>query len=367
MHQLTLNGVTYQAKELATLCEKMQTNTATPAWKQSIYKFIQEWLGDDATVKVKTSGSTGKPKTITIHRSQMEYSAQLTGKYLGLKKGDKALLCLSADYIAGKMMIARAFTLELDLLLAEPTGNPLEHIPNDAVIDLVAMVPFQLKALLDLKHNRLNDRLSRIKNILLGGAPVSKELRSVIKDFPNHIYETFGMTETVSHIALKQLSGGGGDTYFETTDSAIILGQYDRDCLVIIAPELSPQPVVTNDVVELKDERHFRWLGRVDNVINTGGIKLLPEELEHRISPFVNDRYFFAAKPDKELGQKLVMVIESAPYTTEKLASLEKQFKTVLGRYELPKETIFMTPFVEAGNHKINRKETLSALGIANG
>lgn len=364
MHQLTLNGVTYQAQQLATLCEKMLADTTTPAWQHSIYRFIQEWLGSDATVKVKTSGSTGKPKNITIHRSQMEYSAQLTGKYLGLKQGDKALLCLSADYIAGKMMIARAFTLGLDLLLAEPVGNPLEHLPNDVVIDFTAMVPFQLKALLDLKHARLNDRLSRIKHILLGGAPVSKELRGLLQSFPNHIYETFGMTETVSHIALKRLSNGGNDGYFETTDSAIILGQDDRDCLVVIAPELSPQPVITNDVVELKDERHFRWLGRVDNVINTGGIKLLPEELEQRISPFINDRFFFAAKPDTELGQRLVLVVEAAPYGNDKTAVLQEQLKTVLGRYELPKETIFIAPFVEAANHKINRKETLLALGL---
>ena len=226
------------------------------------------------------------------------------------------------------------------------------------------MVPFQLKALLTQGHTRLNDRISRIKNILLGGAPVSKELRHLLHDFPNNIFETFGMTETVSHIAMRKLSQGETSINFETTDGAIILAQDDRDCLVVIAPELSPTPVISNDIVELLDERHFRWLGRVDNVINTGGIKILAEDMEHRLSQIIHHRFFVAGKPDKELGQKLILLIESVAYSSLDEAELTTHMKETLGRFEVPKEIIYTTHFNETGTHKIDRKATLIATGV---
>jgi O-succinylbenzoic acid--CoA ligase len=361
---LIINHKLYSRAALRKLCPQKLADTSCPEWEQKVYCFISEWLDDEPTIKANTSGSTGAPKTITLQKTAMEYSARMTADYLGLKPGDTALLALSPDYIAGKMMIVRAFVNGFNLLLAEPTGNPLENIPPDTTIDFTALVPMQIKKLLAMKHARLNDRLGRIRNIILGGQAVSAKLREELKTFPNNIYETFGMTETISHIAMRRISGADATDLFETVDEGIILGQDDRDCLVIVANELSPQPVVTNDVVELVDERHFRWLGRVDNVINSGGFKIIAEDLEHRIAQHFNHRFIVAGKQDEELGQKLLLIIEAPEYTAAQLEELRNYLQNTVIRYELPKEILFLEEFPETGTHKINRKEILSRLNI---
>jgi o-succinylbenzoate---CoA ligase len=218
--------------------------------------------------------------------------------------------------------------------------------------------------MLNLNDPELDTRIQRIGTIILGGSPVLPLLAERLRTFPNRVFETFGMTETISHIAMRRLSGLDTQDTFETTDPDIILGQDDRDCLVIVAPALAHQPVVTNDIVEVKDDRHFRWLGRVDNVVNSGGIKLFPEELERKIQPLIAQRFFLAGVADLQLGQKLILVLEGPPLNPKEVEHHKESLRTALTRYEMPREIFAVSQFEETATHKVNRKATLTKLGL---
>ncbi len=358
-----LNGQPFTQPQLKAFAhQRLKEDLA--AWKHDLYRFIQEWLNDEKYLIVSTSGSTGTPKSIQLPKDKVRNSARMTARYLGLGEGSNALLSLSAQYIAGKMMVVRAMENGWHLWAVEPSNNPLKGFNPAIPIDLVAWVPSQLQAMLELEDDGLEQRIHSIGNIILGGSPVQPALAEQLKEFPNKIFETFGMTETISHIAMKRLSGPGAKGLFETTDSDIILGQDDRDCLVIIANNLTDKPVITNDIVELKDERRFRWLGRVDNVVNSGGIKLLPEILEQKIEPFLHQRFFLAGIPDVQLGQKLVMVIESTALSRTQLEELRNALQTVLTRYEMPRAIYSIPHFEETATHKVNRPATMGKLGL---
>ncbi len=357
-----LNGQPFTASLLRQFAtERLQATPTT--WEQDLYAFILEWLNGEPTITVNTSGSTGKPKAIKLNKVQVRNSALMTAQYLNLGEGSNALLSLSANYIAGKMMIVRAIENGWHLWAVAPSNNPLEHFDTQIALQLVAWVPSQLKAMLDKKDVKLTERIQAIDNILLGGSPVSPKLAQKLKLFPNNVFETFGMTETISHIAMRRLSGAAQDA-FETTDPDIILGQDERDCLVIIAPALSSQPVITNDIVEVVNDRHFNWLGRVDNVVNSGGIKLSPEQLERKILPLLAQRFFMAGVADGQLGQKLILVLEGGALTATSISKLKESLATTLTRYEMPREIFTISQFEETATHKVNRLATMRKLGI---
>lgn len=358
-----LNGQAYSTQELQAFALS-QLQLPLPQWEVDLYRFILEWLGVDEHITVHTSGSTGTPKAINLPKDKVRNSALMTANYLGLADGSVALLSLSAQYIAGKMMIVRAIENGWHLWAVEPSNQPLMHFNPTINIDLVAWVPSQLSAMLQADDWELLGRIHAIRNIILGGSPVLPALEAQLQDFPNNVYETFGMTETISHIAMRRLNGPEASGYFETTDPGIILGQDDRDCLVVIAPALTNQPVVTNDIVQFEGDRHFRWLGRVDNVVNSGGIKLFPEALEQKIQPLLPQRFFLAGIADVQLGQKLVMVIEAPELKRHELESLQTQLQTVLTRFEMPRNIYTVPHLEETATHKINRWATLAKLGV---
>jgi len=312
------------------------------AWRE-INQFITGWLNPADTMELKTSGSTGKPKKITVQKEWMENSAKLTGEIFGLKEGDTALLCLPMKYIPGKMMVVRSFVLNLDLKVREPSSNPLEEI--ESAIDFAAMVPFQLENSLD--------QLDKVKTLIIGGGQVNRNLINKLQSATTQVYETYGMTETLTHVAIKPLNGSKQTTWF------IAIGEVrftidERNCLVIHAPLVNPDPLVTNDIVELKDSTSFRWLGRIDNVINSGGVKILPETVETKLSAAItNRRFFIAGLPDESLGEKVALVVEGEK-TNIDFSELEK--------VERPKETIFLPEFLETDSGKIRRKDTIRVL-----
>lgn len=358
-----LNGQPFTNQTLKQFAaQQLQTNL--PQWEQDLYTFIIEWLNDGSEITVHTSGSTGKPKALKLNKQQVRNSALMTDQYLGLGADSTALLSLSANYIAGKMMIVRAIENGWHLWAVEPSNNPLEGFDSQIALQLVAWVPSQLKAMLDKKDIALTSRIKAIDNIILGGSPVLPKLAEKLKAFPNKVFETFGMTETISHIAMRRLSGNEAQGTFETTDPDIILGQDERDCLVIIAPALAHKPVITNDIVEVIDDRHFNWLGRVDNVVNSGGIKLFPEVLEQKVQPLLSQHFFMAGIADEQLGQKLIMVIENPALSRAELTTLKETLGTVLTRYEMPREIYTTTHFEETATHKVNRVATLTKLGL---
>ena len=313
-----------------------------PIWKD-VNQFISEWYSSDDEMIVQTSGSTGKPKSISVKKKWMRNSAQLTGKTFSLKEGDTALLCIPMKYIAGKMMVVRALELGLDLKVVEPSSNPLNGIKE--IIDFSAMVPFQLE-------NSLN-QLNKIKTLIIGVGQVSPKLVEKLQIESTQVYETYGMTETLTHVAIKPLNGPNISDLFRSLDG-IHFEKDDRGCLAIHASALNPVPIVTNDLVELIDENSFRWLGRFDNVINSGGVKIIPELVEAKLLSIIpNNRFFINGESDESLGEKVVLVVEGNV--------IEISFDS-LEKFEKPKEIYFISEFLETESGKIRRGETLKII-----
>lgn len=315
----------------------------------SVYQFLSDWFNTDDFVVVQTSGSTGKPKPIPLKKEFMKNSAEATGTFFELKENTTALLCLSTDYIAGKMMLVRALTLGWKLDVVEAISNPLEGI--DTMYDFSAMVPMQLQ-------NSLKD-LQKVKKLIVGGGVVSNDLIGEIQNLSTQVFATYGMTETITHIAMKKLnnviSNDSEKSYYKTLPD-VHLSQDNRNCLIIDAPKVSEERVVTNDVVDLISEREFEWLGRYDNVINSGGIKLHPEKIEEKLSKIISNRFFVIGVPDKRLGEKLVLVIEGKEYNV-----ILNEAKN-LTKYETPKDIYFVDKFIETETQKIQRKKTLAKI-----
>jgi len=312
---------------------------------KDVFSFLSDWFSDKNTVDVKTSGSTGKPKVIQLKKEYMYNSALATGAFFNLSEKTTALLCLSPNYIAGKMMLVRALVLGWHLDIVNPDIHPLDA--NKKYYDFCAMVPMQVQ------HSFNN--LNRIKILIVGGAPVNFKLQKKLKPLKTKIYETYGMTETVSHIAVKPLNNYHKNTYFKILPN-IYISQDDRGCLVIEAAKILAHKIITNDLVKIIDKKHFKWLGRADNIINTGGIKIIPELIEQKLVSILDFRFFITALPDKLLGEKVVLICESKPKI------IEHSFRNVLSKFEKPKEVLFIKSFIETPTHKINRKKTLKLI-----
>ena len=347
---LSLDSKSYTEYELAGLCFSKLASFSLEPWEYSLYGFILHWISDEGFVTVKTSGSTGKPKEIKISKNAMIASAKLTGEFLKLQKGNKALLCLPVDFIAGKMMIVRAFVFGLDLIPTKPDGNPLKE--NNECFDFAAMTPMQVFNILE--DEKGIGKLNNIKNLIIGGGEINKGLEDKLINLKNNTYHTYGMTETITHIALKKINGNSKNEGFIALKN-VWFEQDERDCLIVNAPHISDEKIITNDIVLLKSKMEFEFIGRYDNVINSGGIKIIPEIIEGKLSQFINQRFFVYGKPDEKLGEKTVLVIEGKPdIEIEKILN-----KIQFSKYEKPKEIIFINQFVETGNGKINRKNTL--------
>lgn len=279
-------------------------------------------------------------------------SALATGDFFGLAAGDRALLCLPSNYIAGKMMLVRAMVLGLKLDYVEPHTQPLSEVRK--TYDFCAMVPMQLQASLKQLH--------KLRKLIVGGAPIGMALHGQLQRQKTQIFETYGMTETSTHIAAKKVNmvdRGVDKAYFKTLPN-ITVSQDKRNCLVIEAPSIFDGKIVTNDVVKLVSETGFHWLGRHDNVINSGGVKLFPEQIEAKLTNLITSRYFVGGIPDEQLGEKLVLVIEGkgdVEKIKESLANLKG-----LERFEHPKEIYFMTSFSETNTKKILRKKNIELL-----
>ncbi len=307
-------------------------------FEKPVGNFLLDWFDNNPYIDINTSGSTGKPKRIRVDKQAMVNSALATGDFFDLAPGNKALHCLPAKYIAGKMMFVRGFILGLDMDFVAPNLTPLKN--NDEVYDFAAMVPLQAKNSLEALKN--------VKKVIIGGVYIHKTLEESLLQLPTEVYETYGMTETITHIAAKKV----GELAFTVLPNVTI--SYDENnCLIIHAPRISDEVIVTNDLVELVNENQFVFLGRFDNVVNSGGIKLIPEQIEDKLSGKIKSRFMFGGVADDELGEKLVLVIEGEEQT------LEPHIFDQLDKYERPKAIYFVSKFDETENGKIIRKEIL--------
>ena len=322
-------------------------------FEEKVISFLQDWFSHSETVSVQTSGSTGIPKVFEIEKKRMLNSAKMTCDFLGLKEGDTVLLCLPVQYISGKMMLVRAIERKLKVIISVPSSAP-EISEN---VEFCAMTPLQVQNTLDKIHF--------IKNLIIGGAAVSEKLKSQISrelSTINHqpstnIYETYGMSETLSHIALKQISPVQ-ENYF-TIFNDVEISVDERNCLKIFAPKLNPEILQTNDIVELLNEKQFKFLGRFDNVINSGGVKIFAEELESLVKKHIDRDLVFLGKPDETLGEKLVLVVEGENDEDLKSEILNLKFPS---KFHIPKEILFLEKFPRAENGKVLRKEILKFL-----
>ncbi len=347
--QFKLNGISFNAEELVEVAYSFIKEGEE--YEQIIGDFLLDWLNDSETIVVKTSGSTGKPKQIVIKKQQMVNSAQATGSFLKLQPGNTALLCLPAGYIAGKMMLVRALVLGLSLDCFPPGSSPLLDVQN--TYDFSAMVPMQLEASISNLH--------RIKTLIVGGAPLSISLIEKIQTQPTTVYETYGMTETITHIALKKVNNNATmETLFFEVLPDIVITQDDRNCLVIDAPQVADESIITNDVVALVSETEFIWLGRHDYIINSGGIKLHPEQIETKLATILNQPYFVYGEEDNTLGEKLVLLIEGKVDVKGLHQKLTKNKH--FDRYEIPKQIHLMDHFVHTLSGKIQRAKTIALL-----
>ena len=332
--------------------------SATPstAFESAAYLFIRNWCGDAEFFLQHTSGSTGVPKTISIARTSMVASAKLTQQALDLKEGDSALLCLDPNYIAGKMMIVRSFETGMKLIAVEPSLNPIENLSHHQTIDFTALIPAQLNEIL---RSKSQNKLNEIKNIIIGGAPLNEPAINMVSGFRSRIYATYGMTETVSHIALQPVNGPEASEYFKVLPG-IKIDTDERGRLKINAPFLNEE-IKTNDIVEIKNATEFKWLGRSDSVINSAGVKIIPEKVEaHIANVFIalqlTNRFVVSSIPDAAFGDKLVLLVEGIlPISSDRLRSALQQ---ALPRYHAPKQIIVNATLVMAENGKINRQET---------
>lgn len=318
-----------------------------------VKNFLEEWFSDSDTVKVQTSGSTGTPKVFDIEKSRMINSAEMTCDFLRLKEGNTALICLPVEYISGKMMVVRSMMRKLKLIVVDPSIKPVETL--DQSVDFCAMTPFQVENSLD--------KLYLIRNLIIGGAAVSEDLKKKMKEALNNsdsetfIFETYGMSETLSHIGLKQILPNPEEyfTVFENVEISLD----ERNCLRIFASKLNPEILQTNDLVEIKNEKQFKFLGRIDNVINSGGAKIFPEQLEALVKKEISNEVVLLGIDDASLGQKLIAVLEGGKSDDLIKKVREIQFEK---SFHKPKEIIFVEKIPRTPNGKVSRKELLKLI-----
>lgn len=273
----------------------------------TLNEFLDNWRSGSDTIAVKTSGSTGTPKVMQVEKRRMLASARVTCDFLGLRQGDTALLCMSLDYIAGKMMVVRSIERGLRLLTVEPSGHPMQGLTEAA--GLVAMVPMQVYNTLKVESERR--LLMQSRHLLIGGGAIDKELEAALREFPNAVWSTYGMTETLSHIALRRLNGKEASQWY-TPFNTVDVRQDAGGCLVIDAPEICGETLTTNDIVEMHaDGRRFRIVGRRDNVICSGGVKIQIEEVETLLKEHVNVPFVITKCHDGKFGEAVVMLYES--------------------------------------------------------
>lgn len=336
----------------------LQTPAPVDPYFRQAWEFCREWALGKTDFVLHTSGSTGEPKPILLTRAQMQASARMTRQALGLEKENTALVCLNVAYIAGTMMLVRGMEIGMTLYIVPPSSQPFDVLPDHLKIDFAAFVPLQVQTLLESENRR--QRLEALKVILVGGAAIGASLLSQIKSLKVAAFSTYGMTETVSHVALQHLNG----TEFSHESYELLDGieaETDgRNCLRLCGAVTNHEWIQTNDVVVFTDKRHFQILGRADNIINSGGVKIQLEKVERAVEQAGKflQRFFAWWTPDDRLGQRLVLVIETSESVDYEF--LKKDLLPWLSPYEIPKEVITVEKFSETPTGKVDKRATFA-------
>lgn len=354
--RLILNDRSYDFPDL----QKGNFGKLENQFETSALHFCRDWLNGRERFVLHTSGSTGAPKEISATRHQLIASAKGTIDALHLRAGLTSLVCLDTRYVAGIMMLVRAMEAGMTMIVVEASSNPFEKLPETLPVDFTAMVPLQVDTLIN--HP---DQLDRIGKLIIGGAPLHPTAIQRLQQTRCECYATYGMTETLSHIALQRLNGSLKQDFFQVLPG-ITIHTDERSCLVINAPHLNAHPVITNDLVELISSTQFRWLGRMDTVINSGGVKVLPEKVDEAVASVfeklgLSNRHFITSLPDNTLGQAVTLVIEGAlsEQTQQKIAEF---LGTLLPRFERPRSIKLVSNFIQTSTGKIDKLKTTALL-----
>ena len=310
----------------------------------SVEEFLSEWHSPAPTLLVHTSGSTGQPKPLWVEKRRMEASARITCEFLGLHAGDTALLCMPLDYIAGKMMVVRALTCGLQLISVAPSGHPLA---NQSACDFAAMVPLQVYNSLQIAEER--ERLMQIRHLIIGGGAIDPAMEEQLRHFPNAVWSTYGMTETLSHIALRRLSGPNASQWYAPLPSVEVTLS-SEGCLIINAPQVCSERLTTNDLAEIRPDGSFRILGRKDNVICSGGIKIQIEDVEQLLKPHIHSPFLITKRKDVKLGEAVVLLTEGDVTEAQAVCKAE------LPRYWRPRQVVHVVSLPRTATGKPLRK-----------
>jgi len=324
----------------------------------TVNEFLKEWNHPSGKLLVHTSGSTGAPKPMWVERRRMEESARITCDFLGLKAGDTALLCLPMDYIAGKMMVARSLVRGMRLLRVAPSGHPMRELIEKGMpeIDFAAMVPLQVYNSLRIPEEK--EMLKQIRHLIIGGGAVDDHIAAELQSFPHAVWSTYGMTETLSHIALRRLNGNQASLWY-TPFSSVSVSLHENGCLIIDAPKVCDGPLVTNDIAEIRDivtsggpVRQFRILGRKDNVVICGGVKIQIEEVEKMLKGYISVPFLITKRADEKFGEVVVMLVQS-----DAVNSIQSLCERILPKYWQPREYVSVREIPMTGTGKPARKE----------
>ena len=342
--RLLLEGKEYAPKDISRLVAEGAGNCPPALW--DLYLFLNEWFDASPVITVHTSGSTGVPKELVVRKDRMMQSARLTCEFLNLQAGDTALLCMNLRYIGAMMMVVRSLVAGLNLVVRPASGHPLSDV--EVHLKFAAMVPLQVYNTLRVPAER--KRLEHTDILIIGGGAVDDSLEAELKTIPIAAYSTYGMTETLSHIALRRLNGEAASKCYYPFPS-VELSLSAENTLIVKAPLICDDVLQTNDIACLCSDGGFTIAGRKDNVINSGGIKIQAEEMENRLQPFIPVPFAVTAVPDPRLGQALTLLIAGKPDIKE----LENKLQAVLETYYRPKH-IFITELIpQTENGKIDR------------
>ncbi len=333
-------------------------------YEAKVLELVRQWRTGAQEFGLRTSGSTGQPQLIILKRRQLAASAARTGDYFDLGPGDRALVCLNCDFIGGKMMVVRGLERNMHLTIVEPHADPFEEVPAEAEFDFAAFVPLQLRAVLAAGRAA---RLNKMRAILVGGAGVEPSLLAEIQQLTVPVYLTYGMTETASHMALRRLNGPDASAHYRVLPG-LHLGQDERGCLTVRGDVTDDELIVTNDRIQLLDKHTFDWLGRVDFVINSGGVKVQAEKVELVLEVALAElghsrRAFVAGRPDERLGQAVTAYVEGPPLPATAEQTLLNLLAERLDKYEIPKAFCYISAFQTTASGKLDRAASLRAVG----
>ena len=349
--RLLLEGKEYTFEDISRLIAGGAEAHSPASW--DLYLFLNEWFNDSPVIIVHTSGSTGTPKELIVRKDQMMQSARLTCEFLDLKKGETALLCMNLRYIGAMMVVVRSLVAGLNLIVRPASGHPLADIKEP--LRFVAMVPLLVYNTLQVPEEK--ERLKQTDILIIGGGAIDEALEAEIKHLPTAVYSTYGMTETLSHIALRRLNGTLASEHYYPF-SSVKLSLSVENTLIIDAPLVCDEILQTNDIARIYPDGSFMILGRKDNVINSGGIKIQAEEMEKLLRSFIPVPFVITSVPDQRLGQAVTLLLEGQPELLEgqpDTKEIGNKLQEILEPYYRPKYIWTTDCIPQTENGKVNR------------